>query len=70
MSEKLTLIVEPVAVDLETAAAMLDMSPDSFDRYVRPHIKVIRRGRLRRVPVAELKRWAVETPENVWDGAT
>jgi hypothetical protein len=60
---------QPIAVKLETAASMVAMSPDSFDRYVRPHIKVIRRGRVVVVPVAELERWCRENAENIWDGA-
>ena len=48
----------PVAVTVEEAAAMLSMSRDSFDRHVRADLRLIRRGRLIRVPVSELARWA------------
>jgi hypothetical protein len=47
----------PIAVDLPTAAAMLDMSLSSFCRHVRPGLKLVRSGRLVRVAVAELQRW-------------
>jgi excisionase family DNA binding protein len=39
------------------AAASLGISVDSFERFVQPEIRLIRRGRLRLVPVAELERW-------------
>jgi excisionase family DNA binding protein len=50
--------VPRVALTREQAAAALGMSLDSFERYVQPHIRMIRVGRLRLVPVAELERWA------------
>lgn len=39
------------------AAAALGISRDSFDRYVRAEVRLVRRGRLVLVPVTELKRW-------------
>jgi hypothetical protein len=69
VSDTLSVAAQPIAVKLETAASMVAMSPDSFDRYVRPHIKVIRRGRVVVVPVAELERWCRENAENIWNGA-
>jgi excisionase family DNA binding protein len=39
------------------AAAALGLSVDSFERYVQPEIRLVRRGRLRLVAVAELERW-------------
>jgi transcriptional regulator with XRE-family HTH domain len=53
----------PVAVDRVTAAAMLGMGLDSFERYVQGNIKLIRRGRLRLVPIRELERWAAANAE-------
>ena len=38
--------------------AALGMSLDSFERHVQPELRLIRRGKLRLVPVAELERWA------------
>jgi len=52
-----------VALAREEAAAVLGMSLDSFERYVQPDIAMIRRGRMRLVPVAELTRWANEMAE-------
>jgi hypothetical protein len=39
------------------------MSLDSFERHVQPDLRLIRRGRLRLVPVDELRRWATEQAE-------
>jgi len=58
--------VEPilrVAYDREEAAAALGMKLDSFERWVQPEIKMIRLGKKRLVPVAELQRWATEAAE-------
>lgn len=49
----------------EEAAAALGMSLDSFERYVQPEIKLIRRGSHRLVPVDELRRWAEAAAEMV-----
>jgi len=39
------------------AAESLGMSLDSFKRYVQPELRLVRRNRLRLVPLAELERW-------------
>ena len=39
------------------AAASLGLSLDSFERYVQPHVRLIRVGSLRLVPVVEVERW-------------
>jgi len=61
----LPLAVSPIAVDAATGAAMLGMGYDSFARYVKPHVRSIRRNRLQLFPVAELERWARESAESV-----
>lgn len=52
---------QPAAVRLALsrpeAAAALGISLDSFERYVQPELKLVRRGRLRLVAVRELERW-------------
>ena len=58
--------IEPVTVDRGTAATMLGMSLDSFERYVQPDLRIVRRGRLRLVPVAEIKRWADDKAESLF----
>ncbi len=55
--------VPRVALTREEAAAALGMGLDSFERHVQPTIPMIRRGRMRLVPVAELERWASEQAE-------
>lgn len=53
-----TAPVPRVALTREEAAAALGMSLDSFERHVQPELRLIRRGKLRLVPVSELQRWA------------
>ncbi len=36
------------------------ISMDHFERHVCPHLRIVRSGRLRLVPVAELERWVRE----------
>ena len=64
MSE-ITFNITPVALTREDAARALGMSLDSFERHVQPEIRLIRRGKLRLVPVAELQRWADHNAERV-----
>jgi hypothetical protein len=54
-----------VALSRQEAAISLGMSIDSFERHVQPELRLIRRGKLRLVPVAELERWANESAESV-----
>jgi hypothetical protein len=51
------------ALTREEAAAALGMSLNSFERYVQPEVRLIRRGRIRLVPVEELRRWANDAAE-------
>lgn len=62
---KVSFVLEPVAVTREDAARALGMSVDSFERYAQPDLKIIRRGRLRLVPVSELQKWAERNAEAV-----
>lgn len=66
---ELTFAMRPVAVPKPTAAAMLGVSIDSFERHIQPDLRVIRRGRLRLFAVSELKRWADDAGERVLDAA-
>jgi hypothetical protein len=34
------------------------MSLNTFERYVQPHLRLVRLGRMRLVPLGELRRWA------------
>jgi len=46
-----------LALTKQEAAAALGMSIDHLDRHVMPDLRVVRSGRLRLIPVAELERW-------------
>lgn len=50
--------VPRVALTREEAAASLGIGLTSFEKYVQPHLQLIREGSLRLVPVAELERYA------------
>jgi hypothetical protein len=50
--------VPRVALTKPESADALGMSVDSLERYVCPQVRIIRRGRLVLIPVAELERWA------------
>jgi len=52
-----------VALTRDEAAASLGISVDTFERYVQPEIRMIRRGANRLVPVVELERWATASAE-------
>jgi hypothetical protein len=60
--------VPRVALSRQEAAASLGMSIDSFERHVQPELRLIRRGKLRLVPLAELERWANENAESLFSG--
>lgn len=45
------------ALTPDAAAEALSMSRDSFDRYVRDELRIVRRGRLVLIPVVEIERW-------------
>jgi hypothetical protein len=49
--------VPRIALTREEAAHAIGMSLTSFEQYVQPDLRLIRRGKLRLVPVAELERW-------------
>ena len=52
-----------LALDRAEAAAALGMSLDSFERHVQPTVRMVRLGRMRLVPIAELERWLAEHAE-------
>jgi hypothetical protein len=61
--------VPRVTLTKAEAAASLGISIDSFERHVQPELRVIRRGRMRLVPVSELERWARQNASFTLDGA-
>ena len=52
-----------LALTRAEAAETLGMSLDSFERYVQAEVRLVRRGRIRLVPVGELERWLAENAE-------
>jgi hypothetical protein len=52
-----------LALSREEAAQALGMSLNSFERHVQPTIRLVRLGRMRLVPIAELERWLGENAE-------
>jgi hypothetical protein len=70
MSRKLAVSIPRVALTPPEAAAALGVGLDFFDANVAPELRLIRRGRKRLVPVAELERWTVENASRVFgDGS-
>jgi hypothetical protein len=61
--EAVVAAIPRVALTREEGAAALGMSLNSFERHVQPDLSLIRRGRIRLVPVEELRRWANEAAE-------
>lgn len=55
--------VPRVCLTRAEAAAALGMSLDSFERHVQPELRIVRRGSLRLIPIAELERWADDAAE-------
>jgi hypothetical protein len=60
---EIVVTTTPIAVTREVGARMLGMSVDSFEKFVQPEVKLIRKGKLRLVPVDELRKWAETNAE-------
>jgi hypothetical protein len=63
-----TAPIPRVALSREEAASSLGMSLDSFERHVQPTLRLVRLGRLRLVPVAELERWVDDNAQRTLEG--
>lgn len=46
-----------LGLTVEEAARAVGVSESSFKRHVQPEIRIVRRGRLRIIPVPEIERW-------------
>jgi hypothetical protein len=68
MSGTSTAPIPRLALTREEAAAAISMSLDSFERHVQPTLRLVRLGRMRLVPIAELERWLEENAERTLDG--
>jgi excisionase family DNA binding protein len=63
MSRKLEARIPRVAFTPSEAAASIGVGPDFFDEHVAPELRLVRVGRKRLIPVAELQRWISENAE-------
>jgi hypothetical protein len=63
VAKKLPASIPRIALPPPEAAAAIGVGPDFFDQNVAPELRMIRRGRKRLVPVAELERWTAENAE-------
>lgn len=63
MASKVGAPIPRIALTRAEAAAALGMSLDSFERHAQPELRVVRRGRMRLVPVGELERWLERNAE-------
>jgi excisionase family DNA binding protein len=61
--------VPRLALTRSEAAESLGMSLDSFERHVQPELRLVRRGKLRLVPVSEIQKWLDRHAEPVLEGA-
>jgi hypothetical protein len=52
-----------LAMTRAEAAHALGVSINSFERHVQPELKIVRRGKLRLIPVREIERWLDENAE-------
>jgi hypothetical protein len=52
-----TAVVPRIAMSKQEAAIALGVSIDFFDEHVVPDLRMVRVGRRRLVPIAELERW-------------
>lgn len=59
--------VSRVALTRGEAAEALGISVDSFERYVQPEIRLVRRNSIRLIPVGELERWVDENAARTLD---
>lgn len=57
-----------LALSIAEAAAAVGCSPDFFREHVLPEVRVVRRGRLKLVAVAELERWLASAGERLTEG--
>lgn len=63
-----TAPIPRLALTRDEAAAAIGMSLDSFERHVQPTLRLVRLGRMRLVPVAEMQRWLDENAKRTLDG--
>jgi Helix-turn-helix domain len=52
-----------LAMTRAEAAHALGVSINSFERHVQPELRIVRRGKLRLIPVREIERWLEKNAE-------
>lgn len=57
--------VEPVSVTREIAARMVGVSLSTFERTIQPDLRIVRIGRVRLIPISELRAWVERNSERV-----
>jgi len=63
VSERPTVLLAPVTVSRDKAAALLDVGETYFKQTIAPELPVIRLGRRKLYRVRDLERWAEENAE-------
>lgn len=58
MKAQPTAPVPRIALTREEAAAALGVSLSHFERHIAPHLRMVRTGSTRLVPIRELEQWA------------
>jgi excisionase family DNA binding protein len=66
---RMTRHVPRLALTREEAAEALGIGLTTFKQQVQPHLRIVRRGKVRMIPVVELERWLEENAEAVLDDA-
>ncbi len=57
-----------LALSPDEAAQSLGVSRDYFDAHIAPDLRIVRRGRRKLVPIAELERWLDRAAALTLDG--
>ena len=64
-----TAPIPRLALTREEAAQACGISLDSWERYCQPHVRMLRFGRLRLVPVRELEQFLSDHAQHTLKGA-
>lgn len=62
--------VPRLALTPREAAESLGIGLTTLKEHVQPHLRIVRCGRVRMIPVAELQRWVNENAERVLEDAS
>ena len=60
----------PLALNVQEACASLGVSWDTWREQIEPHVKLVRLGRKKLVPVTELQKWLETHAEQTQNGST